>query len=113
MKVLSELASLDASGVSVWAQDGKLKYACAEEFLDENVRSRLLAVKSEVLAFWQDANILPREISGLQQAYWLGESSAFDHHSPAFLHLIFKGDLPDQKSLQHAMDHLVSRHPPL
>lgn len=113
MKILSELASLDASGVSVWAQDGKLKYACVEESLDENVRSRLLAVKSEVLEFWQDANILPRETSGLQQAYWLGESSAFDQHSPAFLHLIFKGDLLDQTSLQQAMEHLVRRHPPL
>ncbi|WP_020405418.1 hypothetical protein [Hahella ganghwensis] len=113
MKVLSELASLDTSGVTVWAQEGKLKYACAEETLSERVRSRLMAIKPQVLAFWQEADILPRETSGLQQAYWLGESAAFDQHTPAFLHLIFKGNLPDQNRLRQALAQLVERHPPL
>lgn len=113
MNILSDLAGLDAEGITVWAEDGKLKYACGPEPLPDFLREKLLELKSGVLKFWEESTVIPREMSGLQQAYWLGESTAFDQHSAAYLHLVFSGDLPDRLALEEAMEKLVQRHPPL
>ena len=112
MSIFTELALLEAQDVVVWAQEGKLKYQSDCE-LAPNTRARLIGLKPEVLNAWEQSDVIPLELNGLQQAYWLGEDEAFSEHTPAFLHLVFEGDLPDHAAMQSALIELVKRHPPL
>ncbi len=112
MSIYSELAALEVEGVVAWGQNGKLKYVADAE-LTAAMKSRLLGVKTETVAAWDRSRTLPFELNGLQQAYWLGENDAFVESTPAFLHLIFAADFPEEAAMQAALVRLIERHPPL
>ncbi|MDH5730990.1 MAG: condensation domain-containing protein, partial [Gammaproteobacteria bacterium] len=113
MNIESQIKVYEEQGLVLWQENGKLKFSYNSTSLPEELKSELLEKRQKLVTHFVQEQDRPIELSGLQEAYWLGEQKAFAQSSAAFLHLVYTGDIPHKHTLEEALITLCKRHPPL
>ncbi|KPA92127.1 amino acid adenylation enzyme/thioester reductase family protein [Pseudomonas asplenii] len=109
--IVSLIEHCEACGVHLYEEAGALRYYSEQPELPEHIREAARREKTRLLDHLAQPDPLASELSGLRQAYWLGEHSAFSEGGAAYLHLVYAGDIPRQETLQEALRRLVLLHP--
>lgn len=109
--VATLIESWEQRGVHLYEEAGKLKYYCEKPTLPEDIRHSVSREKTRLLSYLAQPDPLAANLSGLRQAYWLGEHSAFTQGSAAYLHLVYAGDLPSQAQLESVLEQMLALHP--
>lgn len=114
MNIVSRLEKYENEyGLILWLEKKKLKFYCRESALPDKIRKDLVTNKPDIIEHLAHKISQPVSLTGLQEAYWLGEQDSFTQSAPAFLHLVYSGDIPARPVLEGALDKLMERHPPL
>ncbi|WP_367597486.1 amino acid adenylation domain-containing protein [Pseudomonas fulva] len=118
-KLLSELQSL---GVTLWPQDGQLKFRAPRGLLDERYLERLRQHKPQILQLLQaqerpevkadeTSRHAPFPLTDVQNAYLLGRQSSFGYGDVAchgYLELTWP--TLDPQRVEYAWNRLIERH---
>lgn len=118
------LSSLNKKGISVWAENGNLRFRGPKSAITSEIRSKLALAKSEILELLkvqekefpiiqhqsEDAE-KPFPLTDLQGAYYVGRSEVYAHGGTS-CHGYFELELPklDVIRLTHCWNKLVKRH---
>jgi len=111
------LNELRWEGVTLSLNGENLRYRSEVSPLPPEIKQKLSTQKSNIIKHLRyirrntEAG-LPR-LSNLQQAYWLGEQSAFRYSIPATVHLVYATPVLEPGRLEEAVLKVMRRHPPL
>ena len=109
--IVNLIEQCEASGVHLYEEAGALRYYSEQPELPEHIRESAGREKVRLLEHLAQPDPLAAELTGLRQAYWLGEHSAFSEGSAAYLHLVYAGNFPLVEHLQEAVHRLQRMHP--
>lgn len=114
MSIAALLEEVRAADAVLWLDGDALRYRCAGTALPQALKARLMARRDDVVAHLKrDQATTAHPLSTLQQAYWLGEQSAFRFAAPALVHLVYRADDIDDGRLAGALAAVMRAHPPL
>jgi len=117
MTVKAWIEDFRVDGVTLWLDSDSLHYRYEGKQIPSAALDKLKTQKSEIIRYLKvlrakNAEGL-RELTNLQQAYWVGEKSAFSCSTQAMVHLVFKTPYLNEERLCQSVCAVMRRHPPL
>lgn len=108
-----DLTSLEQQGMRFWLSDGKVRFDAPAGTMSDQVRQLLSAQKTHIVAELTRRNLAeqnPFPLTGMQQAYWIGQSGALPLSTQARFYVELETDAFAADLLSAAINRLVAQH---
>lgn len=113
MKVNEIIKKARERGISLWCENGKIRYFKQDGKLEEDIKQLLIDNKENIIRYWEEDierfEVFP--LTDIQTAYLLGRRGSFEYGDVAS-HLYLELEYPrlDGKKVQKIWNELITKH---